>query len=236
MIRSIAVIFPVLCLSAGTLFADAPERTVSVDGIGHVIASPDMARLRLAVAERDADVRAAQGRAAVVTGRILEVFDRLGIDRKQVTSTGATVEPNYRWNRDTQEQELLGYTARRQIDVELLDLENLGEVVEGAVAAGANQVSAPVLDSTRRREHYRKALAVAAEDARNNALTLAEALGAQLGPALQINAGQQRPEPRRIRLAQESAMAVAEAAPETYNAGDIRFEASVGVVFELITE
>jgi len=44
------------------------------------------------------------------------------------------------------------------------------------------------------------------------------------------------PEPRPLMRAQADTLAVAESAPETYNAGDIRFDASVSAVFELITE
>lgn len=236
MIRlSIAMILLVFG-AAGLVQADEMPRTISVDGSGYVTVPPDMARVSLSVTERDPSLPAAQQAAAAVTTRVLALLDGLGIDRKQVNSTGATVEPSYRWNRDTQEQELTGYIAQRQIDVEILDLEGLGKVIEGAVAAGVNQVSPPVLDSTARRDAYRKALANAATDARENAQTLADTMGVKLGPVLQMNTGSRVPEPRPMMRAQADMMAVAESAPETYNAGDIRFEASVSAVFTLVNE
>ena len=237
MIRlGVAIVLLVLS-AAGVAWAEETPRTISVTGIGFVSVPPDMARLSLSVSERDSSLRAAQQAAAAVTARVLELLDELGVDRKKVNSTGATVQANYRWNRDTQEQELIGYIAQRQIEVEILDLDNLGEIVEGAVAAGVNQVSRPVLDSTARRDAYRKALATAATDARANAQTLADTMGVQLGPVVHMTTGGGMvPEPRPMMRAQADTMAIAESAPETYNAGDIRFDASVSAVFQLIAE
>lgn len=237
MIRLCVTVF-LLALS-GASYAQAGEmpRTISVTGIGFVTIPPDMARLSLSVNERDPSLGQAQQAVATVTARVLEYLDGLGIDREKINSTGATVQPNYRWNRDTQEQELIGYIAQRQIEVEIVDLGIIGKVVEGVVASGVNQVSRPVLDSTNRRAAYRQALSAAATDAQENAQTLAITMGVKLGPVMQMNSGaRMMPEPRPMMRAQADMMAVAESAPETYNAGDIRFDASVSAVFELIPE
>jgi len=236
MIRLSVAIILLVFSAAGLVQADEIPRTISVTGSGYVTVSPDMARVSLSVSERDPMLPVAQQAAAAVTARVLELLDGLGIERKKINSTGATVQPNYRWNRDTQEQELIGYIAQRRIEVEILDLEILGKVIEGAVAVGVNQVSRPALDSTARRNAYRQALAKAATDARDNAHTLADAMGVKLGPVMQMSVGGGVPEPRPMMRAQAEMMAVAESAPQTYNAGDIRFDASVSAVFELITE
>lgn len=236
MIRLCVAIIPLVFSAAGLVQADEMPRTISVNGSGYVTVPPDMARVSLSVSERDVSLSAAQQAAGTVTARVLELLDGLGVDRKKINSTGATVQPNYRWNRDTQEQELIGYIAQRQIEVEILDLDSLGKVVEGAVAVGVNQVSRPVLDSTTRRSAYRQALAKAATDARANAQTLADTMGVKLGPVMQMSAGGPIPEPRPMMRAQADMMAVAESAPETYNAGDIRFDATVSAVFTLIAD
>ncbi len=234
MIRFSVAIILLAFLASGTARADEDLRTISVDGSGHVAVAPDKARLSLSVIERDPSLQAAQQAVGDVTARILKLVDGLGIDRKHVNSTGATVRPNYRWNRETKEQELIGYIAERQIEVEIRDLASLGKVVEGAVRAGANQVSPPVLDSTRRRDAYRDALAKAATDARKNAETLADTLDVKLGPVILISAGGKPPPPQPMMRAQLAMASSDESAPATYNAGDIRFDASVSAVFMLI--
>src|SRR5690606_41228399 len=63
----------------------------------------------------------------------------------------------------------------------LRDLDKLGPLLERAFDLGINQVSEPQLDSSRRRELEREALAKAVEDARLNAQAVARAAGARLG-------------------------------------------------------
>jgi len=234
MIRLIIAILLLTISLPGAAHAEADTRTVTVDGSGHVTVQPDMARLSMSVIERDPSLAAAQQAAADVTARILQLLDDLGIDRKLVSSTGATVQPNYRWNRTTEQQELIGYIAQRQIEVKILDLAHLGKVVEGAVGAGVNQVSPPVLDSTHRRDAYREALANAATDARKNAETLADTLGVTLGPVMEIDAGSNQPPPRPMMAGRAEAMVMSDSAAATYNAGDIRIDAAVSVVFSLL--
>jgi len=176
---------------------------------------------------------AAQKTAANVTNRVLKMTDRMDIDRDQVDTTGASVRPDYRWNREKEEQELRGYIAERQISVEIKDLEKLGAVIEGAVGTGVNQVSPPQLDSSKRKATYRKALRAAAEDAKLNASQLADSLGAKLGNVISVNSGSNAPRPPVPYAANMRAMAAESDAAESYNAADLSFNATVTVVFEL---
>jgi uncharacterized protein YggE len=232
MLRSGIVTF-LLAVSCQSIAQDVEvPRTISVNGKGYSTVAPDMARLGLSIVERDPSLALAQQSVADVTARVLTLLDELGIGRQYIDSTGSTVQPNYRWNRQTEQQELLGYIAERQIDIEIRDLDILGKVVEGSVKAGVNRVSPPALDSTERRKVYREALARAAADARDNAGVLADSLGVKLGPVIRIDAGV-NPPPRPMMRAQQDTMVAAELAPATYNAGDIRFDAVISAVFAL---
>jgi hypothetical protein len=233
MLRSGIFIF-LLSVSCQSIAQDVEApRTISVSGKGYSTVVPDMARLSLSVVERDPSLALAQQTVAEVTARVLTLLDKLGVGRQYIDSTGATVQPNYRWNRQTEQQDLLGYIAERRIDIEIRDLDILGKVVEGSVKAGVNRVSPPVLDSTERRKVYREALARAAADARDNAGMLTDSLGVTLGPVIRIDAGGNLPPPRPMRRMQQETMVAAELAPATYNAGDIRFDAVISVVFAL---
>jgi uncharacterized protein YggE len=164
---------------------------------------------------------------------VVQLLDKLEVERKHVNTTGASVRPEYRWNKESQQQNLIGYIAERTIKVELKDLTKLGDLIEGSVTAGVNQIQPPTLDSSKRREVHRESLALAADDARANARTLAEALDAKLGKALEINAAEYSPQPAPMLRMQADA-SMAESAGQSYNAGEIRFDARVNVVFELV--
>jgi len=229
----LALLIPLLAPQP-VIAAETP-RTITVDGSGYATVKPDTARLSLSVEARDPSLAQAQRDVADVTARVLALLAELGVERRYVDSTAATVQPHYRWNRQAEQQEQIGYIAGRRINVEIRDLALLGRAVEGAVAAGVNQVSPPALDSTERRETYRAALAAAAADARANAKTLAAGLGVRLGPVIRIDAGsgdRSLPQPR-MRGAEEISVMAAKATAETYQAGDIRFEAAVSVMFAL---
>jgi uncharacterized protein YggE len=211
--------------------ADTSGRTVVVQGQGTVAYQPDRASVALSIVARSKDVGTAQQSAAEVAARVLKLAERLGLERRRVDTTAATVRPEYRWNRDEEQQELVGYVAERQMDVELEDLSRLGDLVEGAVAAGVNQVSSPDLYSSRERDIYREALAAAAADARRNAEALAGALGATVGEVVSIHtssASTPTPMPG-VRMA----MAAESDAAQTYNAGERSHRTEVQVVFAL---
>ena len=216
------------------LAADELPRTISVSGEGSVETPPDRATLILSIVARDTSVAAAQAEAADVTARVLALAKELDIPDNRIDTMAASVRPDYRWNREKEEQELRGYIAERQMRIEIHDLEKLGAVVERAVAEGVNQVSPPQLTSSKRRDAYRDALAKAAEDARANAERLANSLGLTLGSAIQVDAGAHPRPPMPMFAAREVATLSADAAaPETYNAGDMTVSASVSVVFEI---
>ena len=167
------------------------------------------------------------------TVAVLSLIDELKIDRQLITTIGASVRPDYRWNRDEEKQELLGYVAERNIQIELRDLEKLGELIEGAVQAGVNQVSPPVLDYRDRRNAHRQALTRAAEDGRSNATALARTLNAKLGKVIEVTTIPNRNGPAPVQRMQAEAMAF-DAGPQSYNAGNIRLEANLTMVFELL--
>ena len=208
-----------------------PPRTVSVSGSGTVTMVPDEASINLSIQVRNLNLQKAQADVSATANRFLSLADELDIDRKDVQTVGAIVRPEYRWNKPRNEQELTGYLVERKLQVELKDLDQLGALLEGAVKIGINNVSPPQLKSSKEKEAYREALALAAEDARSNAAALVNALGAELGNVITISASQRNIPRPMYRM--EMAMA-ADAAPEqSYNAGDITIAVNANATFKL---
>ena len=236
MIRTL-LICSLLGASACTIADDShspadERRTISVSGTATATAEPDSALVQMGISMRAKELATAQSGVAKKINALLAVTDGLGIDRGDVDTTGANIRPEYRWNRDTEQQEFLGYIAERRVSVTLQALDKLGLLIEGAVAAGVNQVSPPVLKSSERNTAYREALKLAALDAKGNAEVLAASLGATLGEAVTVNASSVMPfQPRPMM---EMAMAARDSsAPASYNPGDLTFNATVSVTFAL---
>lgn len=214
--------------------AEDPRRVVTVEGTGSVTAVPDMARVNMAVQARHLEMTVARERVVDVTREFLELVGTLDIDEADVQTSGLTVHPEYRWDEKANQQELQGYLVRRQLDVELKDLSKLGELMEGAADVGVNEVSPPRLMSSRERELHREALAAAARDAEASATLLAKTLNVELGSVREITATQNRLPPPMYRMQAMEAMAADSGGAETYNTGDIRFEANVTASFDLL--
>jgi hypothetical protein len=214
---------------------EARPRTVSVSGTGEVAAEPDQARVTLGVEARRPTLAEARSEVSATVERVLALCRNLGIDPKRVNATRVQIQPEYSWNEKDRKRVLLGYLVSRQVQVELRDLELLGTLLERAVDAGVNQVNDPVLDSSRRSELERDALAKAVQDARLNADTLARAAGATLGPVRTLNGATSPPVVPMYR--RQVAMADAAMAPEaTYQAGEMKFTASVNAEYDLVVK
>ncbi len=233
--RRATILMISLTLCAGAAWADEMPHTISVGGNGEVRMLPDMARVSIAVEERDPSLTVAQKAVADATEKVMDLIDDLDIEDRHVDTTGASVQPDYRWNRQAEKQELVGYIVRRQIDVELRDLDLLGELIDGAVRAGVNRVSPPLLDTSRRREAYREALAKAVQDARQNAEAIADSLRVDLGDVVRVDAAPRTPVPRPLARAGMAQMGVAEAdtGAAGYQPGELRLEAMVIAVFAI---
>lgn len=227
------ILFVAILLSVtACVTAEEPPKTITVSGSGSAPATPDRASLSMSIVARDKSLVTAQKQAADITAKVLAITDKLDIDRSRVDTTGASVRADYRYNRNTEDQEFRGYIATRQITVEFRDLEKLAPVIEGAVSSGVNQVSPPNLFSTKRKESYRQALENAAKDAEANAERLADALGVKLGSAMSVNtasAGSPGPMVRGYA----NAMAMDSEAVDSYSAGDQTIRANVTVVFAI---
>jgi hypothetical protein len=224
-----------LAMAGSAVAAEAPLRLVSVTGSGEVKAQPDMAYVTLGVEARRPTLAAARTEVNATVERVLALTRELKIDPKFVDSTRLQVQPDYRWDEKTSTQVLLGYVVSRQIEVELRDLDRLGTLLEKSVSAGVNQVGGARLDSSRRKELERDALAQAVDDARLNADALARAAGAKLGPVQSISTAGAMPVPLYVDRAKSVAAApMADAAEQSYQPSEMRFTANVSAQFELL--
>ncbi|MCZ8133193.1 MAG: SIMPL domain-containing protein [Steroidobacteraceae bacterium] len=228
-------------LIAFTAFAAAPAdadddaRTLSVAGIGEIRAEPDMATVTLGVTARNPALDAARQQANRVVESLLKLTRDLKIPDAQVRSTRISVNPEYDWNEAKRQQEFRAYVVTRQLVIDLRDLEKLGALLERSVTAGANLVQEPVLDSSKRTDLERQALALAVEDARKNAEVLARAVGMAVGPARSVTGGDSTrpPGPPMPMMVMARAEMKSDAAA-TYQAGELLFGATASVVYDLV--
>ena len=219
-------------MGASAAETDRP-RLVTVSGQSEVQAEPDRAWVTLGVESRKPKLDAARAEVAKTIDAVLKLTRDMKLDQKYVRATRVSVQPEYNWDNNARERHLLGYFVSRQVEVELRDLEKLGQLLERATDLGVNQLGDPRLDSSKRRDLEREALGKAVEDARLNAEAIAKAANAKLGPARTISASSgvvAPPAPMRMK-----AMAAdTGGAAESYQSGQMNFTGNVQIEYDLI--
>lgn len=215
-------------------YAVEDSRSVSAGGIGEVSIAPDRANLSFAVEARDKDLRKARDQVSSVIARTLAIADELGIERKYIVSSHNNINPEYSYQRNTNERVFVGYMVNRQVSVQIQDIELLGVVTEKLLDAGINNVSSPQFSHSEEKQLRRQALALATQDARDNAEAMASALSNEIGQTLHLSSNVQshHPSPVQARMKMAS-MSAAEPASAGYATGQIVISATVSASFEL---
>jgi len=227
----------VLCalfLTAPTQAADTERpRTIAVAGVGEVQAEPDRALVTLGVESRKPKLEDARAEVTKTIDAVLKLTRDLKIETRYVRSTRVNVQAEYNWDNGAKERNLIGYFVSRQVEVELRDLDKLGQLLERATDLGVNQMGDPRLDSSKRHELEREALAKAVEDAKLNAEAVAKAAGAKLGGARTISASSGFVAPP-MPMQMKAMAARAGDASESYQSGQMNFTGNVQIEYDLV--
>jgi uncharacterized protein len=234
-LTGIAAVLLLAATGAQAQQAEQP-RTIGVTGQGEVRTEPDRATVTLGVESRKPKLDDARAEVGKTVDGVLKLTRELKIDPQRVRSTRIAVQPEYNWDQNARERTLIGYYVSRQVEVELRDLDKLGQLLERATDLGVNQLGDPRLDSSRRQELVREALAKAVMDARQNAEVIAKAAGARLGAARTINANTEfNPPPVPMVRAMALEAGAQKAAPD-YQRGEMTFTSTVQVQYDLIPQ
>jgi uncharacterized protein YggE len=208
--------------TASAADVDKTERTVSVSANGSVSAVPDIAHISAGVATEAESAKAAIARNSAVMAKVIDGLKEAGIDAKDIRTTSLNVEPRYK-ERSTI---VSGYRVSNLVRLTVRDVKRLGEIVDQAIALGANQVSQIAFDVADPERLKDEARLVAMENARRRGELYAKAAGAQLGPVLRIAEGSSHPNVPVSGVETRYAAAPVEA-------GTRRLEVQVSVVYAL---
>jgi uncharacterized protein YggE len=164
---------------------------ITVNGNGSARVDPDMATVRLGVQSQAKTAQEAQSQASAAGQKILAAVARLGVDRKDIQTSGLSLFPIYSESRpgQTTPPSVVAYRAQNTISIRVLDLTKVGPVVDATVAAGSNEIQGVEFGLRNDGEARRNALKSAVAEARAKAEAMAEALGVSLGAIYEASEG-----------------------------------------------
>ena len=161
---------------------------------------------------------------------LLTAIGALPRDEQSIDAGRLRIQPQYRWNSATNEQEFQGYQATRDLSFKLLELTALGEALQTLSSAGASSVSPPQFGSSQTEAARKQALTIAFDHAKADALALANAANTSLGAPETISTGS-KPMPLLRGQTRGDMMAMeADRAPR-YQPGQLSVSATISVTF-----
>ena len=167
----------------------AQQGFIEVSGTGSVSVESDLAHVSFAVeTRRPSAAEAASGNATLMES-VLGAIREAGLDSPRIETFGYQLRPEYTRADGNQPAEISSYVAANNIRVTLEDVTVVGQVLDIAIAAGANRVSGLSFSASNTNGAEAEALTQAVGDARRQALTIAVALGHELGAALEVYLG-----------------------------------------------
>ena len=214
-----------LCLAVPAL-GEGVSRTVSVSGSSNISLAADTATLRIGVSTVRDTVAEAQSESNEIMQRVIAAILGQNVVQEDVVTSDFSVYTE----RDYSDASVpVRYHVDNTLYVTVRALDTVGDVIDAATAAGANQMYGLTFSSGETAA-YEKALRRAYEDAAAKAALLAEAAGQTLGEVVSINASNSYG--GDYGIANTYAMD-ARSAKTAIVSGDVTVSASVTVVFAI---
>jgi uncharacterized protein YggE len=209
------------------LRAQAVDRLVTVGGEATIAVAPDTAIIRIGVTSQGKNAREASEANARQITAVLAAIKASGIDDRDIQTSRLSLQPQYDPNKSGTAR-LTGFQVTNQLTVRIHDIGKLPDILDRAIAAGANEMSGIEFAVSQQSRLLDQARAEAVADARRKAELYAQAAGAKLGRVLQI-ADESAPAPRP--LVQAMRAGAVPVAP-----GEQMLRVAVTVSYELVSE
>lgn len=178
-----AVMTLALLLSAcGPTTSAKDVRTLSVSGTGQANLAPDIAYIYVGVHTENPTAAAAVTENNTQTQTVIQAIKDFGIDEKDIRTTNFSIYPQDKF--DPQTGTPTGdktYVVDNTVYVTVRKLDQLGDLLDTVVGAGANTVNSVQFDVADKADALKQARADAVKDAEAQAKSLAEAAGVSLG-------------------------------------------------------
>src|ERR671919_1788433 len=110
---------------------------ISVTATGEETVAPDTAVVGLTVGGSGKDLGKTRDDVNRRSSSVLARLREIGIADTDVQAPDSVIQPEYDYSKG---QRLIGYRVSRDVTVRVRELAQLGDVLDGVVAAGANEV------------------------------------------------------------------------------------------------
>lgn len=235
----LSLAYPLYGAAQETEIKPVVENTILANGMATVTARPDSLELQIGLETKDKTVEAARAENAQKMADIIERIKGLNLPNAVLKTINFNVYPVHEQDPNPVELQrlprIVGYTVSNQLSVKIerADADQLGvysgQVIDTALATGANTVGGANFYLSPDNPAQREALKLAVIEARKSAEVMAEAAGVRLTGVYGIESFSQ---PVTLRQsAPEMAMMAKDQAATSIEAGELDVTANVVMRF-----
>lgn len=142
----VTVVFALLVLAISHTAAAATNIAARDEGV--VLVSPDTASIRAQVSAINQNGAIAQTLVSQKMDTLLTAVNSFSVVTGSLNTSALSLQPEYRWNRQTEQQVFTGYRVTRTLTFKTEDLGAVGEVLTALTKAGATEISPPQFESS----------------------------------------------------------------------------------------
>jgi uncharacterized protein YggE len=166
--------------------ANETPRTITVSGSGRAFLTPDIAYINIGVHTEAKDAAQAVDDNNTQTAEVIAALKEAGIADKDIQTTNFSIYPQQQYDQGQPTGEIT-YVVDNSVYVTVRNLDGIGDLLDAAVAAGANSINGISFDVQDRTAALSDAREAAVSDAAAQAQELAQAAGVDLGAIQSIS-------------------------------------------------
>ncbi len=204
LLTSILLISLLLSGCAGVAFAQAPKdiaqvatqvgnvetanpRTLSVSGSGQAYLTPDIAYINIGVHTEGAEASEVVAKNTGLSQKIADALKAMGVNEKDIQTMNFSIYPQPKYDLDGKPTGEITYVVENTVYVTVRNLDKIGDLLDAAVTAGANQIYGIQFDVADKTAALSEARKAAVKNAEEIAGELASAAGVTLGDVQTIS-------------------------------------------------
>jgi uncharacterized protein YggE len=189
-----------------------PPSEISTSATGEARYIPDRATISMGVQTRAATAAKASAENAIKQRAVIDAIRAQGVAPEQISTVNYSLNADQQFNPQAGDRapKVVGYIATNTVRVEVRKVDQVGGLIDAAIAKGANDVSSLDFHSSVPDSLRRLALADAYRQAFADATVLAHAAGGQLGELIELSTSGSGGPPQPYRIE-----AMASKAPNT---------------------
>jgi uncharacterized protein YggE len=156
-------------------------RTMAVSGSGKAYLTPDTAYINIGVHTEGKNASEAVTTNNSQSNKVIAALKSQGIDEKDIQTTNFSIYPQQQYDSQGKPTGEIIYQVDNSVIVTVRNIDNVGQVLDAAVKAGANSINSVEFEVADKNKALSDARKAAVTDARKKAEELASAAGIDLG-------------------------------------------------------